>query len=141
MSRRKRPPRPPRRTAPTVCPCGLPAPYDECCGRLHRGEARAATAEQLMRSRYSAFAVGDEAYLLRSWHPSTRPPRVALDAGTRWTGLEILGTTDGTAFHSTGTVEFLARYTEGGRVGELHENSRFARHEGDWVYLDALTSG
>ncbi|WP_432590080.1 YchJ family metal-binding protein [Streptomyces sp. HD1123-B1] len=141
MSRRKRAPQPPRRTTPTTCPCGLPATYDDCCGRLHRGQARAATAEQLMRSRYSAFAVGDEAYLLRSWHPGTRPPRVVLETGTRWTGLEILGTTDGTAFHSTGTVEFRAHYAEGGRAGEMHENSRFSRHDGDWVYLDALTSG
>lgn len=136
--------RTPRRTpaaaspAPGACPCGLPARYDECCGRLHRGDAPAATAEQLMRSRYSAFAVGDAPYLLRSWHPSTRPPRLDLDPGMRWTSLEIVGTAEGGPFHSEGTVEFRARYSARGERGELHEVSRFRRHEGGWVYLDGV---
>ncbi|AEM83687.1 UPF0225 protein ychJ [Streptomyces violaceusniger Tu 4113] len=138
MSRRTRRPQPARPT-PASCPCGLPAAYDDCCGRLHRGQARATTAETLMRSRYSAFAVGDEAYLLRSHHPTTRPPGAGLDPGVRWVRLEILGTTEGSAFHTTGTVEFRAHYTEGGRAGSLHENSRFVRHEGEWVYLDGVT--
>lgn len=64
-----------------------------------------------MRSRFSAFAVEDGAYLLRSWHPETRPPRVDFDAGQRWRRLEILATTGGTAFHTTGTVTFRAHYT------------------------------
>ncbi|MFD7501869.1 YchJ family protein [Streptomyces sp. NPDC059850] len=131
-----------RRTTPVTCPCGLPASYTDCCGRLHRGEARAATAEQLMRSRYSAFAVRDEAYLLRSWHSTTRPPRLELDPGLRWTRLEILGTTDGSAFHSTGTVEFRAHYVnggDGGGSGQQHENSRFAREGGAWVYVDGVS--
>lgn len=91
-----------------------------------------------MRSRYSAFAVQDEAYLLRSWHPTTRPPAVDFGTAPRWVRLEILGTTDGSAFHTTGTVEFRAHHAEGGRAGELHENSRFVRHEGQWVYLDGV---
>ncbi|WP_055585410.1 YchJ family protein, partial [Peterkaempfera griseoplana] len=124
--------------APQQCPCGLPSSYADCCGRLHRGEAAAATAEQLMRSRYSAFAVGDEAYLLRSWHPRTRPQRLGLDAGTRWLRLEVLGGSDGGPFHSEGTVEFRAHCSQGGQGGELHENSRFVRHEGAWVYLDGV---
>ena len=66
------------------CPCGTGLPYDECCGPLHAGATPAATAEQLMRSRYSAFAVGDAAYLLATWHPSTRPPALELDPGVRW---------------------------------------------------------
>lgn len=64
-----------------------------------------------MRSRFSAFAVEDAAYLLRSWHPETRPPRVDFDAGQRWHELEILATGEGSAFHTTGTVTFRARYT------------------------------
>jgi SEC-C motif-containing protein len=128
-----------RRTAPVTCPCGLSAPYADCCGRLHRGEAQAATAEQLMRSRYSAFAVRDEAYLLRSWHTATRPRRLELDPGQRWVRLEILGTTEGSAFHSAGTVEFRAHYVEGGRAGEQHENSRFTREGGAWVYVDGVS--
>ena len=121
------------------CPCGSGLPYDGCCGRLHRGEADAPTAETLMRSRYSAFAVGDTAYLLRSWHSSTRPARLPLDPDERWTGLEIVGTERGGLFDSTGTVEFRAHYRERGRPGTLTERSRFVREDGRWVYLDGDT--
>ncbi|MEV5981575.1 YchJ family metal-binding protein [Streptomyces sp. NPDC052114] len=128
-----------RRTArPTHCPCGHPRPYEQCCGRLHRGEAAAATPEELMRSRYSAFAVRDEGYLLRTWHPAKRPPRVEFDPGMRWAGLDIEETTEGTAFHSAGTVTFRARYTDGGRPDALHEKSRFERVDGAWVYVDGV---
>lgn len=125
----------PALTAESPCPCGLPAAYGQCCGRFHRGEQSAPTAESLMRSRYSAFAAQDAAYLLRTWHPATRPGHLELDPGTRWTGLEILGTTDGSAFHTTGTVTFRARYRGHGETGELHEKSTFERHGGAWVYV------
>ncbi|NNH75798.1 hypothetical protein HLB23_39115 [Nocardia uniformis] len=121
---------------PEDCPCGLPAPYDECCGRLHRGEVQAKTAEQLMRSRFSAFAVQDEAYLLRSWDPQTRPADVGFDPGMRWETLDVIGSTGGGPFHTEGTVEFRAHYRAHGQPGSLHENSRFRRHDGAWVYLD-----
>ncbi|GGX97570.1 hypothetical protein GCM10010324_49710 [Streptomyces hiroshimensis] len=88
-----------------------------------------------MRSRYSAFAVRDAAYLLRSWHSSTRPDSLDFDPAVQWTRLEILGTTDGTAFHQEGTVEFRAHYTAGGHAGFQHENSRFVREDGQWVYV------
>ncbi|MFH9712221.1 YchJ family protein [Streptomyces luteogriseus] len=114
------------------CPCGLPQAYAACCGRFHAGAAAAPTAEALMRSRYCAFVKGDVAYLLRTWHPRTRPGRLEPDPGMRWTGLEILGTSDGSAFHATGTVEFRASY----RGGSLHELSRFERVDGAWVYVD-----
>ncbi|MFD5401182.1 YchJ family protein [Streptomyces griseorubiginosus] len=114
------------------CPCGRQEPYDTCCGRFHRGEAAAPTAEALMRSRYSAFVKLERDYLLRTWHPRTRPGSLELDPGMRWTGLEILGTTDGSAFHTTATVTFRASF----RGGSLHERSRFERTEGAWVYVD-----
>ncbi|GAA2437692.1 YchJ family protein [Streptomyces glaucus] len=114
------------------CPCGLSGPYETCCGRFHSASAAAPTAEALMRSRYSAFVKRDAGYLLRTWHPRTRPERLGLDPGTRWTGLEILGTSGGSAFHSTGTVTFRASY----RGGSLHERSRFERLDGAWVYVD-----
>ncbi|MET8076120.1 YchJ family metal-binding protein [Streptomyces sp. NPDC005303] len=114
------------------CPCGLRETYDDCCGRFHRGEAAAPTAEALMRSRYSAFVKLERDYLLRTWHPRTRPGSLDLDAGMRWTGLEILDTTDGSAFHSAGTVTFRASF----KGGSLHERSRFERVDGDWVYVD-----
>ncbi|MEY9838662.1 YchJ family protein [Streptacidiphilus sp. EB103A] len=128
------------------CPCGFGKPYEECCRPFHAATApepgRApvpapATAELLMRSRYSAFAVGDTAYLLRSWHSSTRPAALALDPGQRWLRLEVLGSSEGGPFHLAGTVEFRAHFAEGGEEGVLHENSRFIREGGVWVYLDA----
>ncbi len=85
-----------------------------------------------MRSRYCAFVKGDVAYLTRTWHPRTRPARLDLDPGTRWTGLEILATKDGSAFHTRGTVEFRASF----RGCSLHEVSRFERVDGAWVYVD-----
>jgi SEC-C motif-containing protein len=88
-----------------------------------------------MRSRYSAFVVQDASYLLRSWSRGTRPASLRLDPGIRWTGLEIHGSTGGTAFHSEGTVEFTARFTAGGRPGEQHEKSDFVRENGAWVYV------
>ncbi|WP_369034727.1 MULTISPECIES: YchJ family protein [Streptomyces] len=127
--RRQRPSTP---VQSSTCPCGLAETYEKCCGRFHRGEAAAPTAETLMRSRYSAFVKRDEPYLLRTWHPRTRPARVEFDPGMRWTGLEILETDGGTAFHSTGTVTFRASY----RGGSLHERSRFERVDGVWVYVD-----
>ncbi|MEV4556841.1 YchJ family metal-binding protein [Kitasatospora sp. NPDC049285] len=133
---RRRTPRPAAVPPPVDCPCGSGAPYRECCGRLHRGEAAAGSAEQLMRSRFSAFAVHDEPYLLRSWHPDTRPASVDFDPALRWERLEILGASEGGPFHQEGTVEFRAHYREGHHAGELHENSRFVRHQGEWVYLD-----
>jgi SEC-C motif-containing protein len=91
-----------------------------------------------MRSRYAAFAVGDAAYLLRTWAAATRPARLQPDRAVRWTGLDILGTTGGSAFHTEGTVEFTAHYRAGRQDGEQHENSRFAREDGQWVYVDAI---
>jgi SEC-C motif-containing protein len=91
-----------------------------------------------MRSRYSAFVVGDERYLLDSWHPSTRPDTLELDPAQRWFGLEIRSTTLGGILDTTGTVEFAARFRLEGRVGEQHETSRFVRSASRWVYLGAV---
>ena len=126
---------------PRRCPCGTGLPYAECCGRLHDGTATAGTAEQLMRSRYSAFAVGDVAYLLATWHPTTRPPRLDLDDEVRWTGLEVLDTTGGSLLAADGAVEFRASYVRDGRSGAQHENSRFVRDGGRWRYLDGVSLG
>ncbi|HEY0542327.1 MAG TPA: YchJ family metal-binding protein, partial [Actinoallomurus sp.] len=108
---------PPRR-----CPCGTGLPLAECCGRLHDGTATAATAEQLMRSRYSAFVLGDGQYLLATWHPTTRPRTLDLDPSVRWTGLEVLTTTGGSLLGSEGTVEFRAHYVRNGGASAQHEN-------------------
>ena len=121
-----------------LCPCGWGAPYDECCGRLHRGEP-APTAAALMRSRYSAFAVGDAAYLSRTWHPSTRPRPIILDPSRAWIGLHVLGATRGGLLDTDGEVEFVARWQDAdGNRGRHHERSSFVREQGRWVYVDAL---
>ncbi|MFF4285458.1 YchJ family protein [Streptomyces sp. NPDC001739] len=139
---KKKPAGPPRRPAAVPpaapCPCGRAATYGDCCAPFHQGSAAAPTAERLMRSRYSAFAVGDTGYLLRTWHPSTRPAALDLEPAQRWTRLEILGATGGSAFHTEGTVEFRAHYTLHGHADSQHEHSRFVRQDGAWVYLDAL---
>jgi SEC-C motif domain protein len=120
------------------CPCGSGTTYDGCCGRLLRGAAQAVTAEELMRSRYSAHALGHTDHLFRTWHPRTRPDEAAMrpEPGLTWSGLEVLGARDGGADDETGEVEFRARYRAAGRDGVLHERSRFVRRAGRWVYLD-----
>jgi SEC-C motif-containing protein len=121
------------------CPCGTGLPLDECCGPLHDGTVTAATAEQLMRSRYSAFAVGDAGYLLATWHSTTRPGTVELDLDVRWTGLDVVAATGGSLLSSAATVEFRAHYIVAGRAGTQHENSRFVREDGRWRYLDGVS--
>lgn len=121
----------------TRCPCLSGETYDACCGRFHRGDADAPTAERLMRSRYAAYAVGDVAYLLRTWHPDHRPVSLELDPDVRWYRLDIERTTRGGMLDAEGTVEFRAHYQSAAGAGEQHENSRFVREGGRWVYVDA----
>lgn len=123
-------------TSRGLCPCGTGRAYADCCSPAHGGTAQASTAEALMRSRFSAFALGDTDYLLRSWHSSTRPERLELDPAQRWIRLEIVETERGGLLDATGTVTFHAHYREAGRPGTLTERSRFAREDGRWVYLD-----
>ncbi|GAA3462928.1 YchJ family protein [Saccharothrix longispora] len=122
----------------TPCPCGLGDPYEHCCGPFHEGRKKPPTAEALMRSRYSAFAVGDEDYLLATWHPTTRPASLELDPEQRWNRLEVLGRTGGTLFQTTGTVEFRAHCRVRGGRDVLHENSRFVREDGVWLYVSPV---
>jgi len=88
-----------------------------------------------MRSRYSAFAVGDAGYLLRTWHPSGRPAALELEPGLRWTRLAVLEADGGGLFDATGTVRFRAIYVQDGKRGVLAETSRFIRQDGLWRYL------
>jgi len=92
-----------------------------------------------MRSRYSAFAVGDPAYLLASWHSTTRPRTLDLDPAVRWTGLEVLATSGGALLAAEGAVEFRAHWAAGGMTGAQHERSRFAREVGAWRYVDGVS--
>ena len=126
---------PPSTSSP--CPCGSGKSYAACCGPCHAGTQSATTAEALMRSRYSAFVLKDAAYLLRTWHPSTRPAGIGLDPDdVHWLALTIVRTEAGTDSDRNGMVEFIARYRTNGQTASLHEASRFTREEGAWYYLD-----
>lgn len=120
------------------CPCGSGRAFADCCGRLHAGEP-AADAECLMRSRYSAYVLGREDYLLATWHPATRPVSIGLGAmpHAKWLGLTVKRHTPLDAAHAT--VEFVARYKLHGRAFRLHEISRFERIDGRWFYVDGET--
>jgi SEC-C motif-containing protein len=120
----------------SACCCGSGKTYADCCGRLHAGAENAPAAEALMRSRYSAYVLGLEAYLRATWHPSTRPEALDLaeETRTKWLGLEIKRHQQQDASHAT--VEFVARYRIDGRGHRLHEVSRFVREDGRWYYVD-----
>ncbi len=111
-----------------LCPCGSGLTYGGCCGRLHVGLGNAVTAEQLMRSRYAAFAVGDAAYLEDTWHPSTRPTTVELGEGLVWLSLQVIDAQDD-------QVEFVARFRGPGGRGFVRERSQFVQEGGRWLYL------
>jgi Uncharacterized protein conserved in bacteria len=119
------------------CPCGNSTGYQRCCGPLHAGAA-AATAEALLRSRYSAYVMQRADYLLATWHPDTRPNALSLAAqhpAPTWLGLEIRTRHVIDAGHVT--VEFVARYRlGGGRAQRQHEISRFVREGARWYYVD-----
>jgi SEC-C motif domain protein len=106
--------------------------YETCCQPLHHGERQPATAEELMRSRYSAYATGNADYVFRTWHPRTRPADLTVDADIGWTGLTVTDVVAGGDGDDTGEVEFTASYAG----GEMHERSRFERRGGRWVYVD-----
>ncbi len=124
-----------RMTGP--CPCGSGKRYAVCCGALHGGVRPARTAEALMRSRYSAYVLGLEAYLLDTWHPDTRPDALDLSQDrTRWLGLQIHSTVAGGPDDASGQVRFTARYRLDGQDHRLDELSTFVRVNGRWVYVD-----
>jgi SEC-C motif-containing protein len=129
------------RAPDSACPCGSGRSLAACCDPLLAGAARAATAEQLMRSRYTAYALGDEAYLLRTWHASTRPSSLNLAAApVKWLGLRIVRTEAGGPDDRDGIVEFEARYKPPGRAERLREVSRFVNENGAWYYVDGTVN-
>jgi SEC-C motif-containing protein len=114
------------------CPCGGPS-LEECCGRFLSKENSPETAEQLMRSRYTAYVTSNEDYLKASWHPSTCPSEQLTDASIKWLALELRSAEEQ---GDEATVEFVARCRVSGRGHRLHETSRFVREAGQWLYLD-----
>ena len=92
-----------------------------------------------MRSRYTAFARRDTDYLIRTWHPTTRPARLELGRSRRYTRLQILGKVRGGLFDDQGEVHFRAHYLDDGQLGAQEENSRFVRESGAWLYVAAIS--
>ncbi len=126
------------------CPCQSDRLYRECCEPAISGKQPAPTAEKLMRSRYSAFALGLASYLIDTLAPEQRQPgergilkRQFKFRSTRWTGLRIIEVQAGGEQDTTGTVEFEAFYISAEAPGRLHERSRFRRDDkGRWYYVD-----
>ncbi|MBO9625752.1 MAG: SEC-C domain-containing protein [Microbacterium sp.] len=117
------------------CPCGSGDTFGACCGPILFGSP-APTAERLMRSRYTAFATGDVAHLLRSWHPRTRPRTLEIDPGLLWRRLLIVDRVAGGPFDDEGVVEFEAFWRQGDDRGSMQERSRFVREDRRWLYVD-----
>lgn len=123
----------------TLCPCDTGLPLAQCCQPLLNNEQQAGSAAALMRSRYSAYTLGDEDYLLRTWHSTTRPGELNLsNSQQNWLRLKIINTSDGRADDDSGEVEFVAIYKINGRAERLHERSRFGREDGQWRYIDGI---
>jgi SEC-C motif-containing protein len=117
------------------CPCASGASYGDCCGPLHDG-GPAETAVSLMRSRFSAFALGMPEYLLRTWHSSARSGSLELEEETVWRRLQIVDTVAGGPGSDSGVVEFRDSFRSPAGAGVLHERSRFTREHGAWRYVD-----
>lgn len=115
------------------CPCGGQS-YATCCAPFIEAGVAAETAEQLMRSRYTAYTQRNENYLNATWHPDTRPKEaVTQEDGAKWLGLEVRRHVPA---GDKATVEFVARYRIGGRAHRLHEVSNFVREDGKWFYVE-----
>jgi len=122
------------------CYCGTTKTYQDCCEVFHRNNGKTDTAEQLMRSRYSAFVLADGDYLMTTHHSSTRPTKekksiVKWAKSVQWIKLEILDTSKGTKNDIEGTVTFNAYFFENGKVDVIHEKSAFVKEDGQWFYL------
>ncbi len=124
----------------SLCHCGNPLPYQQCCQPFHLGLKTAPTCEALMRSRFSAYIeqLGD--YLFNTWHPDFRDdltPQALAQSGkeTDWRSLDVIASHGGPQ-DEQGTVEFVAWFMHQGELQYHHEKSNFTRHQGQWVYQD-----
>jgi SEC-C motif domain protein len=127
-----------------LCPCGSSLTYDTCCLPILAGQQKATTAEQLMRSRYSAYVKKEIGYILTSLHPAYRADydesrSRAWAESALWHGIKILKTVDGGIDDSKGQVEFVVFYTEGGLKQEYHELSSFEKKDGTWYFVSGKT--
>ncbi|NOZ10000.1 MAG: YchJ family protein [Gammaproteobacteria bacterium] len=120
------------------CHCGSGQSYLNCCGRYITASDHPPTAEALMRSRYTAYVLGHEAYLLQTWHQTTRPEKLSLQGGDaiEWLGLSVDASERGDIADSTGVVEFTVHYRAKSKMAVLRERSQFVQECGQWFYVD-----
>lgn len=122
-----------------LCRCGSNLQYDFCCRIFHENIKTPKTAESLMRSRFSAYAMQNEAYLLETWEAGKRPKEINFSKEVaEWTKLEIINTKKGRAKDNKGIVEFKAYYTQEDEAYVMNEISRFTKSSGRWLYQDGL---
>ena len=124
-----------------ACPCGSGKPFQFCCEPIVQGQKAAPTAESLMRSRYTAFALGAIDYLIDTTAPEKRgedDAELLADQVkyTNWTGLDILQTAQGGRSDDIGMVEFEAAFETDEQSGTLYEKSNFRKENGHWLYVD-----
>lgn len=124
------------------CPCHSGRPYAECCGRYIEGNEQPATAESLMRARYTAHTLGELDYIVRTHDPASRGD-IDREATRRWAerarwlGLEIVRTEGGGPGDAAGTVEFVAHFRERGERRRHHEVAAFRRDgDGHWLFVE-----
>ncbi len=123
------------------CPCGSNKDFSQCCEPIIENKKDAATAEELMRSRYTAFTFANIDYLMKSHHSSTRPVNEKREIkewsqSVTWVNLSISSTEKGMGNDQTGYVEFKAIFIEDGKLNHIHEKSFFEKEDGKWVYVD-----
>ena len=128
------------------CPCTSKKPYDRCCGPFHAGSATPETAEQLMRSRFSAYALGKLDYLINTRPEARRAEENRQELAeyckaVSCVGLKIVGKEGGGKEDDTGIVTFHASLQTSGRRSLHIETSSFARENGKWVYVDGVVKG
>ena len=124
-----------------TCPCGSNKQYNDCCEPILTGASSAQTAEDLMRSRYTAFTKGKVDYLLQSLHPDKRDQHEERTIRnwamkSEWIGLEIIETEKGMPEDTEGKVELIARYRQKGRRENHHELAEFKKEDDTWYFYD-----
>ncbi len=128
---------------PTPCFCNSSQLFEYCCQPIILGKREAQTAEQLMRSRYSAFVVANINYLMNTHHPKTRPSKdkksiLKWTRSVEWKGLEIITTSVCEPSSLEAYVEFKASFIEDGTLANIHENSYFVKENGKWLYKSGI---
>ena len=126
-----------------LCYCNSKKAFSECCEPIILGKQDAKTAEQLMRSRYSAYVVANVNYLMNSHHPNTRPTKeqksiLKWTKSLSWISLEIISKQKGQPIDKEGNVEFKALYMQNGKIESIHENSYFVKENNKWYYKSGI---